>query len=408
MMHARGPSTEPLPVTEGASMAAAASDPLDDVLSADPGAIMVGRLFDPAIGPCVVTVREGQFVDLTALSPTVSALLDRDDLREVLQTAPGGGRWSVAEVALASRNRDTTVPHLLAPIDLQVIKAAGVTFVRSLLERVIEERAKGDPAGAAAVRQRLVEALGSALSDLEPGTAEAMKVKDTLVAEGLWSQYLEVGIGPDPEVFTKAPVLSSVGYGAAVGVLERSTWNNPEPEVVLVVNGQGSVVGATLGNDVNLRDVEGRSALLLGTAKDNNASCSIGPLVRVWDDHFDLAAVRMLDVEMRIEGEDGFVLDETSSMREMSRSLPQLVRHVHGRHHAYPDGFVLFTGTMFAPTRDRNAPGQGFTHAPGDVVTIANPSLGRLVNVVTTSEDAPRWQWGIGQLMSNLAGRGVL
>ena len=389
-------------------MAAAAPDPLDDVLPADPGAILVGRLFDPAVGPCVVTVRDGQFVDLTGLSPTVSALLDRDDLREVLQTTPGGRRWSVAEVARASRNRDATVAHLLSPIDLQVIKAAGVTFVRSLLERVIEERAEGDPAGAAAVRQRLVDTLGSALGNLEPGTAEAMEVKDTLVAEGLWSQYLEVGIGPDPEVFTKAPVLSSVGYGAAVGVLERSTWNNPEPEVVLVVNSTGSVVGATLGNDVNLRDFEGRSALLLGTAKDNNASCAIGPLIRICDDRFGLPAIRELDVEMRIDGEDGFVLVETSSMREMSRPLAQLVGHAHGRHHAYPDGFVLFTGTMFAPTRDRDVAGQGFTHASGDVVTIANPALGRLVNVVTTAEDAPPWRWGIGRLMANLAERGAL
>jgi fumarylacetoacetate (FAA) hydrolase family protein len=389
-------------------MPATDPDPFEDVLPADPEATMVGRLLDPEVGPCVVTVRDREFVDLTALSPTTSALLDRDDLLDVLREAPGGRRWSVAEVARASRDRDTTVPHLLAPIDLQVVKAAGVTFVRSLLERVIEERAQGDPTGAAAIRQRLVDALGGALSDLEPGSAEAMKVKDMLMAEGLWSQYLEVGIGPDPEVFTKAPVLSAVGYGAAVGVLERSIWNNPEPEVVLVVNSKGALVGATLGNDVNLRDFEGRSALLLGTAKDNNASCSIGPLIRVCDGPFSLGSIVELDVEMRIDGADGFALSETSSMREMSRSLPQLIKHVHGRHHAYPDGFALFTGTMFAPTRDRNAEGQGFTHARGDVVTIANPSLGRLVNVVTTSEDAAPWQWGIGRLMGNLAARGML
>jgi fumarylacetoacetate (FAA) hydrolase family protein len=384
------------------------SDPFEDVLPADPDATVVGRLFDPAVGPCVVTVRDQQFVDLTALSPTMSALLDRDDLADVVRTAPGGRRWPVAEVTRASGDRDTTTPHLLAPIDLQVIKAAGVTFVRSLLERVIEERAKGDPTGAAAVRQRLVDTLGGALSDLEPGSATAMEVKDMLIAEGLWSQYLEVGIGPDPEVFTKAPVLSAVGYGAAVGVLERSIWNNPEPEVVLVVNSNGVVVGATLGNDVNLRDFEGRSALLLGTAKDNNASCSIGPVIRICDSRFGLSSIVELEVGMRIVGADGFVLSETSNMREMNRAPSQLVDHVYGRHHAYPDGFVLFTGTMFAPTRDRQEAGQGFTHAVGDVVTIANPSLGRLVNVVTTSEDAPRWQWGIGRLMGNLATRGVL
>ena len=387
---------------------AADSYPFDEILPTDPDATVVGRLLDPALGPCVVTVRDRQFVDLTALSPTMSALLDRADLADVVRTAPGGRRWPVAEVAQASRDRDTTVAHLLAPIDLQVIKAAGVTFVRSLLERVIEECAKGDPTGAAAVRQRLLDTLGGALGDLEPGSTAAMKVKDMLLAEGLWSPYLEVGIGPDPEIFTKAPVLSAVGYGAAVGVLERSTWNNPEPEVVLVANSTGTVVGATLGNDVNLRDFEGRSALLLGTAKDNNASCAIGPLIRLCDNRFDLSSISGLEVEMHIAGADGFVLSETSNMREMSRSLPQLVDHVYGRHHAYPDGFVLFTGTMFAPTRDRQAAGQGFTHARGDVVTIANAALGRLVNVVTTSEDATRWQWGIGRLMGNLAARGVL
>ena len=390
-------------------MPTANADPFDDVLPADPEATVVGRLLDPAVGPCVVTVRDRQFVDLTALSPTTSALLDRDDLLEVLRAAPGGRRWPVAEVARASRDRDAAAPHLLAPIDLQVVKAAGVTFVRSLLERVIEERAKGDPAGAAAVRQRLVDTLGGALE--RPATRigrRPWRSRTCSSPRACGRSTSRSASDPIPEVFTKAPVLSSVGYGAAVGVLERSTWNNPEPEVVLVANSSGAVVGATLGNDVNLRDFEGRSALLLGTAKDNNASCSIGPLIRVFEGDFGLSSILELDVEMRIDGADGFALSETSSMREMSRSLPQLINHVYGRHHAYPDGFVLFTGTMFAPTRDREVAGQGFTHARGDVVTIANPALGRLVNVVTTSEDALRWQWGIGRLMGNLAARGVL
>ena len=274
----RRPSTP-----SGAEMPATDPDPFDDVLPADPEATMVGRLLDPEVGPCVVTVRDREFVDLTALSPTTSALLDRDDLLDVLREAPAGRRWSVAAVAQASRDRDTTVPHLLAPIDLQVVKAAGVTFVRSLLERVIEERRQGRPHRRRRDATALVDTLGGALATWHPARPRPWRSKTCSSAEGLWSPYLEVGIGPDPEIFTKAPVLSAVGYGAAVGVLERSTWNNPEPEVVLVVNSSGTVVGATLGNDVNLRDFEGRSALLLGTAKDNNASCAIGPLIRLCD-----------------------------------------------------------------------------------------------------------------------------
>jgi len=387
---------------------AADSDPFDEMLPTDPDATVVGRLLDPALGPCVVTVRDRQFVDLTALSPTMSALLDRADLAEVVRTAPGGRRWPVAEVAQASRDRDTTVAHLLAPIDLQVIKAAGVTFVRSLLERVIEERAKGDPTGAAAVRQRLLDTLGGALGELEPGSAAAMEVKDMLLAEGLWSPYLEVGIGPDPEIFTKAPVLSAVGYGAAVGVLERSTWNNPEPEVVLVANSSGTVVGATLGNDVNLRDFEGRSALLLGTAKDNNASCAIGPFIRLLDASFTLDELRRAEVSLTVAGKDNFRLEAVSDIGRISRDVTDLVAQTIGRHHQYPDGFVLFTGTMFAPTQDRAGPGSGFTHKVGDVVTIASPKLGRLVNRVVTSRDAPPWTVGISSLMANLARRGLL
>lgn len=387
---------------------AADSDPFDEMLPTDPDATVVGRLLDPALGPCVVTVRDRQFVDLTALSPTMSALLDRADLAEVVRTAPGGRRWPVAEVAQASRDRDTTVAHLLAPIDLQVIKAAGVTFVRSLLERVIEERAKGDPTGAAAVRQRLLDTLGGALGELEPGSAAAMEVKDMLLAEGLWSPYLEVGIGPDPEIFTKAPVLSAVGYGAAVGVLERSTWNNPEPEVVLVANSSGTVVGATLGNDVNLRDFEGRSALLLSKAKDNTASAALGPFLRLFDGTFTLDDVRRAEVRLIVTGDDGFEMEDVSSMGRISRDPADLVAQTIGPNHQYPDGFVLYLGTMFAPTQDRQAPGQGFTHEVGDLVTVASAQLGALTNRVVRCPDAEPWTFGIADLMRNLAARKLI
>ena len=375
-------------------------------------AVLVGRLLDPDLGPCVVAVRGEELVDLTAVTPTTADLLDRADRVEVARSGEGGRTWALDEVLAATSAHDEARPRLLAPFDLQVLKAAGVTFARSMLERVIEEGAKGDPARAKEVRARVLEVVGGAVAAVRPGSDEAARLKEVLTAEGLWSQYLEVGIGPDPEIFTKAPVLSAVGTGAHVGVLERSTWNNPEPEVVLAVTSAGEPVGATLGNDVNLRDFEGRSALLLTEAKDNNASCAIGPFVRLFDDAegggFGLDDVRRLDVTLRVEGTDGYVLEAVSSMSEMSRDPLELVQHAHGRHHQYPDGFALFTGTMFAPVDDRDAPGQGFTHHAGDVVAISTPALGRLVNTVTSSEEAPPWTLGVRGLVRSLAARGLL
>ena len=384
-------------------------DHLDAVLPADASeALLVGRVLDPAVGPCVVVVRGDEVVDLTATAPTMADLLDRDDRVEVARSAAGGQRWSLDALLRSTLAADASSPHLLAPFDLQVLKAAGVTFARSMLERVIEENAKGDPARANEIREHLGEVVGGAIAQVEPGSAEAERVKAVLTAEGLWSQYLEVGIGPDPEIFTKAPVLSAVGTGAQVGVLARSVWNNPEPEVVLAATSVGEPVGATLGNDVNLRDFEGRSALLLTEAKDNNASCALGPFLRLFDDAFTLDDVRRLDVTLRIEGPEGYVLEAVSSMSEMSRDPLDLVQHARGRHHQYPDGFALFTGTMFAPTDDRDAPGQGFTHKDGDVVAISTPRLGMLVNTVTAAEQAPEWTFGIRSLMANLAGRDLL
>lgn len=380
---------------------------VDDLLPDDADtATLIGRVFDPQEGgPSVVVVDGDEVADVTPLEPTVSTLLERDDVHQVVDEARRTGRrWKLVDLVRAEET-DPTAARLLAPADLQVLKACGVTFVESMLERVIEERAKGDASKAADIRRQLAEAIGGAISAVKPGSPEAQQVKEILQREGLWSQYLEVGIGPDPEVFTKAPVMSAVGAGQMIGVLSRSSWNNPEPEVVLAVRSDGEPVGAALGNDVNLRDFEGRSALLLTEAKDNNASCAIGPFIRLFDDGFTMDDVRTMEINLQVSGPDGFELNGFSSMRNISRDPLDLVRHAHGDHHQYPDGFMLFTGTLFSPTQDRKAPGAGFTHEVGDVVRIATPRLGALVNRVEHAERAPRWEFGIWALIRSLRAR---
>lgn len=382
---------------------------LTDTLPADlSNALLVGRVWLEGShpGPALVTISNGKVIDMTAFGPTMADLLERDDIQAVVKQAEGPLLCSVEELIENSQLSQPQAPYLLAPCDVQAVKACGVTFAVSLLERVIEEQAGGDPAKAVELRDDLQALIGTDLSKIAPGSEEAMSLKKALQARGGWSQYMEVGIGPDAEVFTKAQPLSSVGFGTPVGLHPSSQWNNPEPEIVLAVDSRGQVRGATLGNDVNLRDVEGRSALLLGKAKDNNASCSLGPFIRLFDDHFTIDSVRNCQVSLRIEGEDDdFLLQGKSDMREISRDPLDLVQQTIGDHHQYPDGFMLFLGTMFSPIQDRDGEGQGFTHHMGDRVTIATPALGALVNRVGRSDQLPPWTYGIRELMRHLARR---
>ncbi len=376
------------------------------------GALLVGRVWRPAPvdGPCVVVVREGEVFDITAQAPTMADLLDRSDLLQFARSVQGealGRATDLVGAALAGTATGSG-PRLLAPNDVQAIKACGVTFAVSLLERVIEEQAGGNPERAAALRAELLSTIGADLSSIKPGSPEAEQLKREFQARGAWSQYMEVGIGPFAEVFSKSQPMSAVGFGADVGLHPASQWNNPEPEIVLAVNSRFEAVGAALGNDVNLRDIEGRSALLLGKAKDNNASCSIGPFIRLFDSTFTLDDVRNAEVRLAIEGsDDGFVLDGVSRMREISRDPLDLVAQTAGAHHQYPDGFMLFLGTMFSPIKDRGQKGAGFTHHLGDRVTISSPALGALVNHVQRSDQLPPWSFGVRALYRNLARRGI-
>jgi len=358
-------------------------------------ATLAGRLLLDA-GPTPVLIRNGTVEDVSRQAPTVADLMECG-----VHEVSGEVLFGIDELFALPTSR------FLSPVDLQVIKAAGVTFAVSAIERVIEERARGDYRAAASVREKLEGRIGGGIRGIVPGSDSAARLKDALMEEGLWSQYLEVAIGPDAEIFTKAPPLASVGWGSDVGVRSDSSWNNPEPEIVLIVDSSGTIRGATLGNDVNLRDFEGRSALLLGKAKDNNASCAIGPFIRLFDEDFTLHDISAAVIELQVNGKDSFRLQGQSLMSEISREPRDLVRQAMSEHD-YPDGFALFLGTLFAPTEDRDEPGRGFTHKIGDEVRIASPRLGALVNRVSTSKAAAPWTFGLRCLMQNLSSRGLL
>ena len=374
-------------------------------------ALLAGRVWRPDVGgPSVVVVRGDRLFEISRAVATMRDLCETADPARLVRQVDGEPIGRLAEVLenTPEATRDDGKPWLLAPIDLQAIKAAGVTFARSMLERVIEEQAKGSPEKAAALRAQVEKLLGGDLRRLKPGSSQALALKQTLIEQGAWSQYLEVGIGEDAEIFTKAQPMSAVGHGMEAGLHPRSTWNNPEPEVVMVASAAGRIVGATLGNDVNLRDFEGRSALLLSKAKDNNASAAVGPFIRFLDASFTLDTIRGMEVALTVEGEDGFRLDGRSSMREIARDPAELLAEMLSSTHQYPDGAVLYLGTMFAPTEDRGAPGMGFTHKVGDIVTISTPALGSLVNRMVHADEARPWTFGAAALMRNLAARGLL
>lgn len=372
---------------------------------------LVARIWRPELaGPSVVALRGEDVIDITASFPTVRDLCEEADPATALRRVDGERVGSLSELLANTPpdSRDPARPWLLAPADLQAIKAAGVTFAVSMLERVIEEKARGNPAAAVTIRTEITALVGDDLSRLKPGSAQAMALKQVLIDQGVWSQYLEVGIGPDAEIFTKAPPMAAVGSGFDAGLHPASSWNNPEPEVVLAVNSRGEIVGAALGNDVNLRDIEGRSALLLGKAKDNNASAAIGPFLRLFDATFTLDDLRQATLSLTVTGEDGFTLEGFSSMAQISRDPEDLVRQMMGPHHQYPDGAMLFLGTLFAPVKDRDRVGGGFTHKEGDIVRISSPQLGTLVNRMKPTDACAPWTFGCSHLMRNLALRGLL
>lgn len=400
------PTPRPAPEARGAAWPATLAETLPHDHAE---ATLVGRVWDPAApGPSPVLVTGETVYDLSHVYPTVSDLMTAEDPAAAARASAGAPLGATEAVLDATMRGDRRSPTFLSPVDLQCVKAAGVTFAVSMIERVIEERARGNAEEAERVRAQVLGVIGGDLGAIRPGSAEASKLQEYLVEQGLWSQYLEVGIGPDAEIFTKCPVLASVGTGSEIGVLSTSNWNNPEPEIALIVDRNGRILGATLGNDLNLRDVEGRSALLLPKAKDNTASGSLGPFIRLFDASFSLDDVRRAEVRLRVDGADGFALDARSDMTQISRDPADLVRQLIGPQHQYPDGAALYLGTLFAPTADRGEVGAGFTHHVDDIVRISSPTLGTLVNRVAHSETCAPWEFGVGALMRNLARRELL
>jgi fumarylacetoacetate (FAA) hydrolase family protein len=390
-------------------------NPMNSILPLDASqACLIGRVWQPSLGAVLCLVTPSDVYDASSVAATSADLLALDEPATALRSAQAHLPRIGSTPELIAASADTTGAagqnhaYFLAPCDLQPIKAAGVTFVASMLERVIEEQARGDASKAVAVRAKVTAAIGDNLRAIVPGSEKAMQVKAVLLELGMWSQYLEVGIGKDAEVFTKSQAMSAVGYGAQIGIHPASQWNNPEPEVVLAVSPQGVVQGVALGNDVNLRDFEGRSALLLGKAKDNNASCAIGPFIRLFDAHFCIDDVRSAEIKLVVTDAEGFMMEGSSSMSQISRDPLDLVAQTINANHQYPDGFMLFCGTMFAPTQDRFAKGQGFTHAVGDCVTVSSPRLGQLTNWVNTCDQIAPWTYGTRALMRDLSKRNLL
>lgn len=387
-------------------------DSIDRFLPHDlPQALLLGRVLLPGTGPCIVMVKKGEVFDITSYVSTMAELLNRTDvhsfLRGIKEPLSLGPVTQLIKNSLSPQASSNKL-HLLAPVDFQSIKACGVTFATSMIERVVEERCLGDASKAAEMRQLIEQQSGTDIGSIKPGSSAAQKVKESLLEKGLWSQYMEVGLGPDAEVFTKSQTMSAVGFGSEAGLHPRSDWNNPEPEVVVIVNNQGQILGATLGNDVNLRDFEGRSALLLGKAKDNNGSCILGPFIRLFDNTFNLDDIRSAQVSVEVTGKDGFHMQAVSDMGQISRDVTELVEQTYNPSHQYPDGFALFLGTLFAPVQDRDHPGQGFTHKLGDVVEICSPKLGGLHNRINHSDKIPQWNFGILELIRNLKQRQLL
>jgi len=262
---------------------------------------------------------DGSITDLTGAGLS--------NLAELLECESPESRLSSFNLSTLPRHSATSV-RLLPPVDRQEIWAAGVTYQRSKKARMEE-------------------------SDFSA------------------TAYDRVYDAPRPEIFFKSLPEKVAGPGDPVGIRKDASWNVPEPELALVINSVGRIVGFTIGNDMSSRDIEGENLLYLPQAKVYDRSCAIGPVILVGTTESE---IRECVISMTIHRDEACVFQGETSLNHIKRPFEELAGYL-CRSQSFPTGAILLTGTGVVP-------GDHFTLHAGDLIRIDVTGIGRLENHV--------------------------